>query len=351
MNTAVGRRVRATAPIRICDCGGWTDTWFADSGCVFNIAVNPTAQVTIVVRSSVPGADHVMLHVNDFDDHYVVAPDSKEWGPHPLLEAAIQTAAVPEDLSLDITLHCEMPAGASTGTSAAVTVALLAALDRVKSGMLSRKEIAKSAHAVEVEKLGLQSGVQDQYCAAFGGINFLTIPKYPIVELTSLPVRTTFARELEKRMLLIYLGTPHRSSEIHQRVIDDCAARGASLRALDRLRQAAANACTAVLEEDLEMLGAAMRENTAAQRELHPSLISADAEHIFSIADAFRYSGWKVNGAGGEGGSITLLSGENLETGRVIERLHKELPQCSIIPITLNTDGVIVEEEEIHETD
>lgn len=37
--------LHAQAPIRICDIGGWTDTWFAKYGSIFNIAVSPYAQV------------------------------------------------------------------------------------------------------------------------------------------------------------------------------------------------------------------------------------------------------------------------------------------------------------------
>ena len=29
--------ITASAPVRICDCGGWTDTWFAGHGRVFHI--------------------------------------------------------------------------------------------------------------------------------------------------------------------------------------------------------------------------------------------------------------------------------------------------------------------------
>ena len=41
--------VLATAPIRICDIGGWTDTWFARHGQVFNMAVRPGVGVRIDV--------------------------------------------------------------------------------------------------------------------------------------------------------------------------------------------------------------------------------------------------------------------------------------------------------------
>ena len=52
-----------------------------------------------------------------------------------------------------------------------------------------------------------------------------------------------------------------------------------------------------------------MRDNTAAQAELHADLIHVDARRVFEIAAAHGAAGWKVNGAGGDGGSITLLSG------------------------------------------
>jgi len=35
--------VNSVAPIRICDNGCWTDTWFAGHGQVFNVAVYPYA--------------------------------------------------------------------------------------------------------------------------------------------------------------------------------------------------------------------------------------------------------------------------------------------------------------------
>ena len=42
--TTPSRIIQATAPIRVCDIGGWTDTWFATHGAIFNIAVNLAAK-------------------------------------------------------------------------------------------------------------------------------------------------------------------------------------------------------------------------------------------------------------------------------------------------------------------
>ena len=44
MTNAPDRIINATAPIRICDLGGWSDTWFAGRGTVLNIGVYPYAK-------------------------------------------------------------------------------------------------------------------------------------------------------------------------------------------------------------------------------------------------------------------------------------------------------------------
>ena len=52
-----------------------------------------------------------------------------------------------------------------------------------------------------------------------------------------------------------------------------------------------------------------MIANTEAQARLHPDLVSADAWQVIDIAQRHGALGWKVNGAGGEGGSVTILCG------------------------------------------
>lgn len=345
------RVIHAAAPIRICDCGGWTDTWFAGSGCVFNIGVEPSARVIIDVRPASKQEHRIQLHVEDFDDHYSVPDGMEAWNRHPLLEAAISMMGVPHDVAVEITIRCAMPAGASTGTSAAVTVALIAALNALSGNTLSRQQIARAAHAVEVEKLGLQSGIQDQLCAAFGGVNFITIRRYPEAEVTQLPMSSKFAAELESRLKLVYLGIPHRSSDVHQRVIDDCVAGGSAAKTLELLRRAAVAACDAVLAEDLSSLGEAMIANTHAQAELHPSLICNDALRIIEIAHQHDCVGWKVNGAGGEGGSLTLLRGNTSSPDDDLAKdIAGELPGARLIQTTLQRQGVTVETKEEYES-
>jgi D-glycero-alpha-D-manno-heptose-7-phosphate kinase len=334
--------VTAVAPIRICDLGGWTDTWFARRGKVFNIAVAPSVEVRVQVRARDAAPDRVDLDVADFGDRYGFELGR---GPrrHPLLEAAVEEVGVPDDLALAIRVSSGVPAGCSTGTSAAVSVALVGALDALTPQRRSLEEVAQAAHRIEVERLGLQSGVQDQLCAALGGINFIEVDPYPAAVRTPLPAAERLRHELEGRLMLLHLGRAHRSSQMHDRVIAYLAREGQSSPDLEELRACAVMARDAVLARDLEGLGRAMIRNTDAQAHLHEDLVSAQAHRAIDIATAHGASGWKVNGAGGDGGSLSILCGPDLTRRSAMEHaLVAADPLLRVIPIRLSEHGLAV---------
>ena len=346
MTVAAGmprRRIHATAPIRICDNGGWTDTWAARRGQVFNIAVRPLVAVRIDVYPAGSRASRVVLDAQNYGMRYAPALDAATWGPHPLLEAAFREIRPPDDVDIEVTIRSEAPAGASTGTSAAAVVALLGALDRLADGRRAAHDIARAAHAVETVHLGRQCGVQDQLCSAFGGVNFIEIAEYPAAVVSPLPLADSVRHELQRRLALIYLGRPHSSSTVHEKVVRDLERQGPECPQLGALRTAAVRARDALLARDLDGLGRAMRDNTAAQAELHADLVHRDAWRVIEIAAAHGAAGWKVNGAGGDGGSITLLSGARPAAKRAMVRaITEDNPSLVRIPVVISRDGLRV---------
>ncbi len=344
------RVINSTAPIRICDNGGWTDTWFAGHGQIFNIGVTPYAEVQIEVYPSAEKSVPITLYAENYDERYAVTPSPGNWGRHPLLEAAIAYMGVPEAVAIEVSIFSEAPAGASVGTSAAVTVALVGALDCLTPGRMTPHEVAYAAHAIEVKMLGRQSGIQDQLCAAYGGINYIEMQAYPQASVSQLQVSSSTWWELERRLALIYLGQAHDSSHIHQQVIAQLEQAGGYCLPLEDLRLAARQSRDAVLAGDFAALGQAMLANTQAQERLHPGLISQPAWRVIEIAKAHGAMGWKVNGAGGEGGSITLLCGPASHVKRV---MLKEILQadtlCRSLPITLSPHGLRVWETDPQE--
>ncbi len=336
------RIVNATAPIRICDIGGWTDTWFAQHGKVFNIGVQPCVEVQVRVHTAGVLPGRVVLDVENYGDRYAFELGAGP-GRHPLLEAAVDEIGLPADVSIEISIYSETPAGSSTGTSASATVALVGALDALSPGRLTPHELAYVAHRVETERLGIQSGIQDQLCAAYGGINFVEISSYPRASVTQLSAPDTTRWELERRLALVSLGRTHVSSALSDRVIARVARDGPDAPALDELRRAAEAARDALREADFCALGRAMSDNTEVQRQLHPGLVCGDAETAIEIAASSGASGWKVNGAGGDGGSLTVLCGSDAGAKRRLGRLlHHADPRFQIIPIRLSLDGLRV---------
>jgi len=335
------RVINSVAPIRIADNGGWTDTWFSGHGKIFNIGVYPYAEVQIEVFRHDGRQDRVMIQAENYGDRYSVVPDTGRWNKHPLLEAAIHYMKVPKDVTLQVTIFSEAPAGASTGTSAAVSVALIAALDLLTPGRMTPHEIAQAAHHVEMQMLGLQCGIQDQICSAFGGINFIEMRQFPWATVSQIQVSNAIWWELERRLVLIFLGRSHDSSELHKKVIKELEDEGPDSPRLAVLRLTAEKSRDAVYEGDFEALGRAMIENTEAQSRLHPELVSADARRVIDIARAHGALGWKVNGAGGLGGSVTILSGDTSSVKRhMIKEIEQENSLFKNIPIYLSRYGV-----------
>jgi len=342
------RVINGVAPIRICDIGGWTDTWFAGHGKIFNIAVYPYVEVQIAVYPRAAKPDQIVLNAENYGERYAIVPGQIGPERHRLLEAAIEEMAPPEEYALEIAIYSEVPAGASTGTSAAVTVALVGALDTLTPGRLTPHEIAYRAHRVEVERLGLQSGIQDQLCAAFGALNFIEMSSYPFATISQIYVPNAIWWELERRVILVFLGKTHSSSAVHEQVIASLEQAGGGAAPLEALRHAAEQARDAIYAGDFTALGQAMIDNTTAQHTLHPALIGTEARDLIALAQEYGAVGWKVNGAGGEGGSVTLLCGASASERRNLLRAIAEAnPLFQPIPVYLSRFGLRVWESPV----
>jgi D-glycero-alpha-D-manno-heptose-7-phosphate kinase len=331
--------------VRTCDCGGWTDTWFARHGAVFHVAVNPGVRV-VVQAGPAPrdAAATVVLVAENYGDRYAFVPGTRRWGRHPLLEAAIESEGVPPGTSIEVSVRSAVPPGAATGTSAAVCVALVGALRALWGRSAGADDVARAAHAVETERLGQQSGLQDQFAAAHGGINYIEIPEYPDAVRHSVAVSEAVRGAIDRQLLLVFLGRTHSSTAIHGEVISGLDRHGSSGHAaLDGLRLAAAAAREAVEAGDLAALGEAMRANTEGQRRLHRSLVGSDAQRVIDAAAARGALGWKVNGAGGEGGSLAVLCPPGDAARAAIEAAIAQASSAyRVLPATIAPAGLEV---------
>jgi D-glycero-alpha-D-manno-heptose-7-phosphate kinase len=172
---------------------------------------------------------------------------------------------------------------------------------------------------------------------------------YPYASVSQMQIPNATWWELERRLALIYLGKSHQSSETHEMVIRDMENAGPDNEHLVELRRTAPRSRDAIYAGDFEAFGRAMIDNHEAQRKLHPALISADADRIVEIAQAHGAIGWKVNGAGGDGGSLTLLCCARSDSKRaMIREIEAERPRYKNIPIYLSRYGLRIWKDEVN---
>jgi D-glycero-alpha-D-manno-heptose-7-phosphate kinase len=339
--------VSSRVPIRINDIGGWTDTWFAGHGRVLNLAAAPGIEVHIRISPNpAHEPERVAVEVKDFKESFRMNPDAPGLRPHPLLQAAVAAVSVPGDVYLDIDIHASVPAGISVGSSAAVCVALLGGLTRLQQEDISPGLIASLAHRVETDHLGWQSGIQDQICAAFGGICFIDMPVYPDAEIEKIEPAAAIREELDARLLLVFLGSAHDSSALHKQVIVELEKTGSGKNQIRSLRELPLEARRYLLEGNLEAYGAVMIKNNECQRALHSDLVAPEADAVIAAAREHGAAGWKVNGAGGRGGSMTVLgSREPDRRARMRSALDGLGRGIRVLPVSLSSSGLMVRTE------
>jgi D-glycero-alpha-D-manno-heptose-7-phosphate kinase len=216
----------------------------------------------------------------------------------------------------------------------------VAALQVIAGQEAGPAALARAAHQVETVDLGLQSGVQDQAAAAFGGANVVDIDPYPSFSVTPLELSADTWQALAQRVFTVYLGARHDSSATHETVIkrlagDDHYAE----ELLEPLRATADRAAKALVAGDIGAYGDAMVDNTRAQQALHPALVSTHAQAIIDLARRHGALGWKVNGAGGDGGTVTIIGGD---APGPLQRALEGLDGVTLLPLLPSTGGARV---------
>lgn len=337
------RLFHGQAPLRINDIGGWTDTWFSSQGKVQNLAIWPPVEVQIKLwANSEKIKKRVRILAENYGDYFSFDPDNPSSGPHPLLQQAINLAGVPRGLKLEIAIFSPIPPGMSAGTSASVCVALIGTLLYIQGRSIKPDKLASLAHQVETERLKQQCGIQDQLCAAFGGPLFIEMDKYPESRVTKIRLKPEIKAELDRRLVLIYLGKPHLSTKLHEIIIRRLETGEASHLPLKKMVFLAEKAKESLEKGNLTSYGEIMIENNEWQRRLGTDLISAQAEEVISVAKRFGAWGWKVNGAGGEGGSLTILaSPDDTRRRKMVEMIIKLGGGIKPLPLYLSPSGFI----------
>jgi D-glycero-alpha-D-manno-heptose-7-phosphate kinase len=255
---------------------------------------------------------------------------------HPMIEAIVRSR--PNAAGTEIRIDSTVPPGSGVGTSASVGVALVAAL-RAHSGLaIDQHDVAVEAHRLETST-GMQSGVQDHAAAAFGGVSLIEVD-YPGFSVRRVPVAETTLGLLGSRLQTVYFGRPHQSSAIHSAVIRRL--ENSDPEPLLRpIRELAADGAAALAAGDVGSYMRILIASVEAQRALDGELVSSDADRIVRWC-AELGAGAKVNGAGGDGGSLTVLLPEGADAAAELLRRIDAVAGWRRLVLTPELHGVTV---------
>lgn len=296
--------IRARAPLRISFAGGGTDVPpFVDErgGLVLNATINRYAYATIVPRDtgevvlrSLDYGDEVSYHVDDEPP-----PSDYQMG---LARGVIKRLGVDQQrLGFELFTHADCPPGSGLGASSTMVVALIGAFERWLRLGLTRYQIAHLAFEIERNDLGIQGGRQDQFCAAFGGFNFMEFTSTESL-VNPLRIAPEWISELEYSIVLAYTGTSRASS----RIIADQSKNFAegkpdAIEAMEATRAAASEMKRLLLKGEFRAFGEALHEAWSVKKRMSGQISNPHIDAIYEAARGAGALGGKISGAGGGG--------------------------------------------------
>ncbi len=196
----------------------------------------------------------------------------------------------------------DVPLGSGLGTSSTLVVAIISAFNKYLSLGLNNFEIAHYAYDIERNDLGFAGGRQDQYAAAFGGINFIEFRTDDTVHITPLHLPDQQLHYLANHIVLYYTSVSRLSSAIiieqQKNVMENNAF---SVTAMHHIKEQAVKMQAALLTGNTDKLGALLEEGFREKKRMAANISNPFIEHIYETAKKAGASGGKISGAGGGG--------------------------------------------------
>jgi len=235
--------------------------------------------------------------------------------------------------NLEFSLLSDAPPGSGLGSSSALMVAIIKAVNDLLGTQGSKSSIAEMAYKLERDELRIKGGYQDQYSSAFGGLNFIEFSGTQ-VSVNPLRVRPEVLHELLASLILIDTGKSRLSSDILSRQIESYT-RGdpETLETLRDIKRVATEMKSSLLNGDLRRFGELLGEEWRYKKRLDTSISNSQIESIYAAALQNGAVGGKVLGAGDGGHMLFFVE---FEKRRALTRFFESK---SYRPISFSFDG------------
>jgi D-glycero-alpha-D-manno-heptose-7-phosphate kinase len=228
---------------------------------------------------------------------------------------------------VEIATIADVPShGTGLGSSSSFTVGLLNALAAYQGRHVSADTLGRDSCHMEINLCGEPIGKQDQYAAAFGGLNLIEFRKDDSVLVTPIIV-TSEARELLfRRIIVFYTGIARSASRILKSQSDEVATDEEKQEALGKMVTLAFSLREALQDGKLDSFGEALHENWLLKKTLTASVSSDVIDNWYNVARASGAIGGKILGAGA-GGFLMFYAPEH--THEAITRSLSHLRQIN----------------------
>ena len=312
-------------PLRISFAGGGSDfpaVYRRSSGAVVATTINKYMYITVNRKfdEKIRASYSITEMVDRVDDL-----------KHELIREALRMTGITG--GIEITSISDIPSrGTGLGSSSTYTVGLLHALHAFAGRHVDARRLAEEACGIELDRLGKPIGKQDQYIAAYGGLQFIRFEADGVL-VEPLRPGGEFRRELEEHLLLLYTGLTRRADTIlgeQQRNFEDG---DAALGGVLRLRDLAVDLRAAILDRRLGAVGEILDAGWQIKRGLASGISTSQIDEWYAAARAAGAVGGKVVGAGG--GGFLLLFAAPRDHARIRERL----PSLRPVPIRFEPFG------------
>lgn len=310
-------------PFRISFAGGGTDlsSYYSDQfGAVFSATLNHHMYVTI--HSRFESSFRISYSKTEF-------ADSVGEIRHDLVRQALKQTDI--QTPLEITTIADVPAGTGLGSSSTLTVGLLNALYAYAGKITSPEKLAREACDIEINQLKNPIGKQDQYAAAYGGLNYIKFHPDGSVLVEPVPCGNECLRKIQSHSLMVYT---ENSRDANQILSKQTKGTRSKMDVLTRMRDLAGDIREVVMDGcDVKSFGALLHQGWELKRSLGFGITNQQIDRWYEIArDAGAYGG-KLLGAGG-GGFIFFVAPPGKHAA-ILEALGNP----KTLPVVFDTTG------------
>jgi D-glycero-alpha-D-manno-heptose-7-phosphate kinase len=312
-------------PLRVSFAGGGSDlaTFYQlERGAVVTTAIRKYIYITVNRKfdSQIRASYSVTEIVDRVDDL-----------KHELIRECLKLLAV--DGGIEITSISDIPSrGTGLGSSSTYTVGLLNAVYSYLHQHVGAERLAREACQIEIERCGKPIGKQDQYIAAYGGLQYVQFNSDGSVYVDPIICRPQTRQTLQSRLLLLYTGQTRAADSILSTQSQTCGT-GAPRQAMRRMVELATQLRDALNANDLDAFGEILHESWMAKRSVAPGIATPAIDAWYDTARAHGATGGKIAGAGG-GGFLLLYAPEERHAD-----IRRALPELTPMPFVMEPQG------------